>query len=138
MLGLPPFTLLARRFQTDQARALLAGAAAHSMRPLTAPLTGSFGLLFTLIAHTCGWPLVQGGSRRIVDALLAELDAAGAEVHTGRWIKSLDDLPRNRLTMLDVSPRQLLLSRVNKWVDASGAHCRDSRTDRVSSRSIGR
>jgi phytoene dehydrogenase-like protein len=108
LLGLPPLTFLARRFQTDEARALLAGAAAHSMRPLTAPLTGSFGLLFTLIAHTCGWPLVQGGSRRIVEALLAELDAAGAQVHTDRWIKSLDDLPSNRLIMMDVSPRQLL------------------------------
>jgi phytoene dehydrogenase-like protein len=108
LLGLPPLTVLARRFQGDEARALLAGAAAHSMRPLTAPLTGSFGLLFTLIAHTCGWPLVQGGSARIVDALLAELGAAGAHVHTGRWIDDLKDVPSSRLVLLDVSPRQLL------------------------------
>ncbi len=106
--GLLPVTVLARRFQSDEARALLAGAAAHSMRPLTAPLTASFGLLFTLIAHACGWPLVRGGSARIVDALLAELYDAGAQVQTGRWIDNLGDIASNRLTLLDVSPRQLL------------------------------
>jgi phytoene dehydrogenase-like protein len=106
--GLPPATVLARRFRSDEARALLAGAAAHSMRPLTASLTGSFGLLFTLIGHACGWPLVQGGSARIVDALLAELSAAGAQVHTGRWIDNLGDVPSSRVTLLDVSPRQVL------------------------------
>jgi phytoene dehydrogenase-like protein len=108
LLGLPPATVLARRFRTDEARALLAGAAAHSMRPLSAPLTGSFAVLFALVADACGWPLVEGGSARIVDALLAELDRAGAQVHTGRWIVDLGDAASKRATLLNVSPRQLV------------------------------
>ena len=37
--GLLPATVLARRLHTPEARALLAGVAGHSLRPLSAPLT---------------------------------------------------------------------------------------------------
>jgi phytoene dehydrogenase-like protein len=107
-LGLQPAALLARRFKTPQARAIIAGAAAHSMRPLNAPLTGAFGLLMTLLAHSVGWPVVEGGSARIVDVLIEELTAAGGEVHTGEWVTNLSQLPRSRATLLDLTPRQLL------------------------------
>ncbi|HXL18893.1 MAG TPA: NAD(P)-binding protein, partial [Streptosporangiaceae bacterium] len=59
--GLQPASLLAKRFRTDEARALLAGAAAHAMQPLTAVGTGAFGLMFMMIAHAVGWPVVEGG-----------------------------------------------------------------------------
>ena len=36
--------------------------AAHSIRSLTEPLTGAFGLTMLLVAHTTGWPVVEGGS----------------------------------------------------------------------------
>ncbi len=75
--GLPPATVLARRFRTEEARALLAGVAAHSMLPLSAPVTGAFGLLLTMAAHAVGWPVVEGGSARLADALLAELASLG-------------------------------------------------------------
>lgn len=106
--GLLPVNLLARRFATEEARAILAGAAAHSMRPLTAPLTGSFALLFTMIAHSVGWPVVKGGSSRIVDALVGELESLGGRVVTGTWVRSLDELPKNRAVLLDLSPNQFL------------------------------
>jgi phytoene dehydrogenase-like protein len=106
--GLWPVTLLARRFQTEEARALLAGLGAHSMRPLSAPGTGAFALLLGVLAHAVGWPIVEGGSARITDALTREIEAAGGEIHTGRWIGDLEDLPRARVTLLDVTPRQLL------------------------------
>jgi phytoene dehydrogenase-like protein len=106
--GLWPVTALASRFQTAAARALLAGLGAHSMRVLRAPGTGAFALLLGMLAHAVGWPVVEGGSARVVDALLDELAAAGATVHTERWITDLDELPRARLTLLDVAPRQLL------------------------------
>ena len=41
------------------------GAAAHSMEPLTAPLTSAFGLLLTALGHGAGWPVVEGGSAAI-------------------------------------------------------------------------
>jgi phytoene dehydrogenase-like protein len=106
--GLLPMTTLAGRFETEQAKGLFAGAAAHSMRPLTAPLTGGFGLLFALLGHRVGWPVPRGGSDAITAALVAELDALGGEVKTGCEIRDLGDLPKARATLLDVSPRQLL------------------------------
>ena len=55
-----------------------------------------------------GWPVVEGGSARIVDALVAELESTGGRVLTGRWISSLDDLPPARAMLFDVTPRQLI------------------------------
>ncbi len=107
LAGLPSASWLARRFSTDEGRALIAGAAAHAIRPLNAPLTSGFGLLFTVLAHSVGWPVVEGGSARLVDALTAELAALGGKVVTGSWISSLADLPPARAVLLDVTPRQL-------------------------------
>lgn len=106
--GLLPLSALAGRFQTEEARALLAGAAAHSMRPLDAVLTGSFSMLFTAMAHAAGWPVVHGGSEMIVRALLGELEAAGGRVVTGTWVRDIRDLPDARTTLLDLTPRGLL------------------------------
>ena len=107
-LGLLPATVLARRLHTAEGRALLAGMAAHSIRSLTAPLTGAFGLTMLLVAHTTGWPVVEGGSGRLVAAMTAELAELGGTVATGCWVKSLADLPPARAIMLDVTPSQLL------------------------------
>ncbi len=106
--GLLPASLLARRFRTDEARALLAGVAAHAMLPLTAPLTSAFGLVLMTAAHAVGWPVAEGGSAAITGALVAELTSLGGRVETGRWVRSLDSLPRARAVLLDVTPRQLL------------------------------
>ena len=106
--GLLPASVLARLLRAPEARALLAGAAGHSFRPLTAPLTGAFGLLLMMLAHTTGWPVVAGGSGQLAAALTAELTDLGGTVTTGTWVKHLDELPPARLLLLDVTPRQLL------------------------------
>jgi phytoene dehydrogenase-like protein len=106
--GLLPASVLARRFRGDQARALLAGAAAHTMLPLTAPLTGAVGMLFLMTAHAVGWPVVEGGSAGIIGALAAELTSLGGRFETGRWVDALDSLPPARAVLLDVTPRQFL------------------------------
>lgn len=106
-LGVPPATLLAKRLRTAPARALLAGLAAHSMRPLSAPGTGAFALLLGTLAHSVGWPVVAGGSERIVDALVGEIQAAGGVVHTGRFVQSLEELRDCDRALLDVAPRAL-------------------------------
>ena len=106
--GLLPVAWLGRAFETESARALLAGVGAHSMAPLTSPLTGAFGLLLTLIAHSQGWPVVEGGSAGITDALLEELHRLGGAVLTGRWIGSLSELPRSTVVLLDTSPGGLV------------------------------
>jgi phytoene dehydrogenase-like protein len=78
------------------------------MRPLDAPLTGAFALVLATLAQSVGWPVVQGGSAGVVDALTAELAALDGTVITGRWIGSLDQLPQARSVLLDVTPSQLL------------------------------
>lgn len=108
LAGLRPMTHLAERFSSDEAKGLLAGVAAHSMLPLNAPLSAAYGLLLTTMAHSVGWPVVEGGSARIVDALVAELESLGGQVIAGRWVDSLDTLPSAKATLLDVTPRQLL------------------------------
>jgi phytoene dehydrogenase-like protein len=103
-----PASWLARTFRGEPARALLAGLAAHSLRPLAAPGTSAYALLLGLLAHAVGWPLVAGGSGRIADALAGALHAAGGELQTGSPVASLDELPSAAASVLDVSPRSLL------------------------------
>jgi phytoene dehydrogenase-like protein len=106
--GLAPANVLARGVRTVEARALLAGLAAHSMQPLDSPGTGAFALLLAILAHAVGWPVVEGGSARITDSLIAELEGSGGVLRTGSWVADLGRLPPARATLLDVTPRQLL------------------------------
>jgi len=98
---------VARRWRTEEARAILAGAAAHAMTPLCAGPTAGVGLMLTGLAHAAGWPLVAGGSAGIADALAIALVANGGSIETGHWVHSLAELPEARATLLDVSPRDL-------------------------------
>ena len=104
----PARPLLQNFFRTPEARALIAGVAAHSTLPLDFPPSLSVGLVLTLIAHTHGWPLARGGSQSIIDALVAELARFGGEVRCGVKVKSLAELPPSRCVLLDLTPRQLL------------------------------
>ncbi len=108
LVGTPSVRHATRRFTTDAARALLAGAAAHSMEPLTAPLTSAFALLLTALGHGAGWPVVEGGSAAITTGLAAEVRRLGGTLHTGTWVTSLASLPPARAVLLDTSPRQFL------------------------------
>ena len=102
-----PASVVARRWHTDEARAIMAGAAAHAMMPLTAVPTAGIGLMLTGLAHAAGWPLVAGGSARITDAMAAALTSNGGRIETGRWVRSLAELPSASAVLLDVSPRAL-------------------------------
>jgi phytoene dehydrogenase-like protein len=95
-------------FETDEGRALFAGAGAHSMLPLELPASASFGLGLLLTAHLGGWPFARGGSQSIADALGARLRTLGGEIETGREVASLADLPSSDLVLCDITPRQLL------------------------------
>ena len=99
--------LARRRFKSPEAQALFSGLAAHSILPLEKPGTASFGLVLGTLAHAIGWPLPQGGSQRIGDALVAYLRSLNGEIRTGQMVTSLDELPPSRAVLLDVTPRQL-------------------------------
>jgi phytoene dehydrogenase-like protein len=107
--GLVPATTRARRtFRTERARALLAGLAAHAMLPLESFPSGAVALVFAAFAHTTGWPLPEGGAQRIADALASLLRSLGGEIVTGARVGNVDDLPRARAILFDLSPRPLL------------------------------
>ncbi|HEY9783946.1 MAG TPA: NAD(P)/FAD-dependent oxidoreductase [Candidatus Obscuribacterales bacterium] len=95
-------------FSTPGARGLFAGIAAHSGLRLEDPASASFGLVLALSAHAVGWPMPAGGSQKLSDALLAHFTALGGEIILGCRVTSLDELPKSRLILCDVTPRQLL------------------------------
>lgn len=107
LLAIRSAASLAGRFRGEPARALLAGAAAHSFLALTEPVSGAAAVVMLASAHANGWPLPAGGAGRITDALAAELKGLGGHIETGRPIARLDDLPPHRVALFDVAPRHL-------------------------------
>ena len=101
-------SLFGGRFDGDEPKALLGGAAAHAMLPLDRSPTAAVGLLLCLLAHAVGWPLVAGGSVKLTDALVAYLRELGGEVRTGERVTSLEQMPQAQAVLFDVSPRQVV------------------------------
>jgi phytoene dehydrogenase-like protein len=102
--GLSSATGLAKRFRTDEARALLAGHAAHSMLPLETRPSGGIGLFLVATAHVFGWGFPRGGSQRLADALADRLEELGGEIVTE---SPVDELPRADVVLADAGPREL-------------------------------
>ena len=106
--SLAPATVLGKRiFRTDEARGVFAGCAAHAFMSLRSPMTSSFGLMLAASAGAVGWPMVAGGSARLSDALVAELEEHGGTVECGRRVTSMSDLPPHRAVLFDIAPRQV-------------------------------
>jgi len=95
-------------FRGERARAVFAGCAAHSILPLEKLPSAAFGLVFAATAHRVGWPIPRGGARKITDALASYFRSLGGEIVTGKMVESLDELPKSRAVLCDVTPRQLL------------------------------
>jgi phytoene dehydrogenase-like protein len=103
--GLPNVRWLAeQRFETEEARALITGAAAHGMLDLSRPLTASLGMLLGMLAHHVGWPLIEGGSQKLADAMVAALEEQGGEVVTGHEVTDLREFEGVPAILLDTSP----------------------------------
>ncbi|HKG19252.1 MAG TPA: NAD(P)/FAD-dependent oxidoreductase [Candidatus Limnocylindrales bacterium] len=100
-------TSIARRFRGERARALFAGAAAHSIIGLTEPISGAAGLVMLASAHADGWPFPEGGAGRIAGALVTELERLGGRVITSHAIEAMDELPAHDVALFDVAPRNL-------------------------------
>jgi phytoene dehydrogenase-like protein len=94
------------RFETEAGRALLAGLAAHSARPLDRPATAGVGLALGLFGHVVGWPVARGGSQAIADSLASLLRSLGGEIVTGTRVTSLEDAAAPTV-LFDVTPRQM-------------------------------
>ena len=82
--------------------------AAHAVQPLSNLASSAIGLVLMTIAHTSGWPVIRGGSQFLADALAAYFISIGGKIETGRYIKSMEQLPSAHAMLFDVSPGQLL------------------------------
>jgi phytoene dehydrogenase-like protein len=107
-LGALPATWTGRLFRDPAARAAFAGMSAHAILDLGSPITAGYGLLIGALAHKVGWPVVEGGSQGLADALVARLQKLGGEVVTGTRVTDLGELPPARTVLLDLTPRQVV------------------------------
>lgn len=103
-VGLLPASVVVNRFRTDEARALIAGLAAHAITPFGSPLTGAVVEMFAVAAHAYGWPLVRGGSQRVAESLALMVTDGGGSIETGVRVESLDSLPPAPIILLDTMP----------------------------------
>ena len=95
-------------FSTEKARALLAGSAIHAISSPKKSFTSAFGILFGALGMSKGWPVAEGGTHKIIDALTAIILAHEGRIHTNCEITDLRDLPRSDATILNLTPRQIL------------------------------
>ncbi len=95
-------------FEKERSRALFAGLAAHSMLPLEQRVSAAVGIVLGAAAHKAGWPMPEGGSQAIADALAGYLTDLGGEIETSCKINSLENLPASRTVLFNLSPKQIL------------------------------
>lgn len=113
--ALLPATSLARNLGGESGQALFAGIAAHSFQELTQPATSAMGMALAIAGHAYGWPVAEGGTQAVCDALIAELHAWGGRVECGEHVRRLPDAD---VVMLDTSPTDALAiagDRVGPW-----------------------
>jgi len=99
--------LASSAFRDEKTRAMFVGIAAHANIRLDRPFAASFGLVLGGAAHSAGWPVAEGGSQAISDALAKYLCSLGGEIVTGRRVESLDGIDPSSAVIFDVTPRQL-------------------------------
>jgi phytoene dehydrogenase-like protein len=111
--ALLPATWTVKHWKDDPARALYTGVAAHAFGRLDTPLSGSIGLMLTAAGHRAGWPVAEGGSQSIADALIGKLATLGGQVRTGIRVTSRAQLREvvgfePDIVLLDLAPAGVL------------------------------
>ena len=99
---------LSKRFQTEKTKGFWGGLAVHSQLPFNYLASSGIGLVLLTVGHIRGWPVAEGGSQSIADALISYFKSIGGKIETNQTVKSLDQLPSSRVVLLDVGPLQLL------------------------------
>lgn len=79
---LPSMRMGEELFHGHGGRELLAGNALHADAPLTAPVSGVFGWLMSMLAQDVGFASPVGGAGELAQALARRAEAAGARIDT--------------------------------------------------------
>jgi phytoene dehydrogenase-like protein len=112
---------LSQGFTTEKAKGFWAGLGLHSQLPFDRLTSSGIGLVLLTAGHIRGWPVVQGGSQSLADALAAYYKSLGGSIVLNMPVHSLDQLPSSHAVLLDVGPKQLLtiagrrLSPLYRW-----------------------
>lgn len=88
----------------EDARALFTGVGVHAIKAIPSPVNSGAGLMLGTVAHTAGWPVPVGGTQRIADALIADLEAHGGELVLGAPVTE----PPAGVVIYDTAPTALL------------------------------
>ncbi len=104
---LPATSLGKLMFRGAHARALFAGCAAHSVRPLESAGSSAVGLLLCVAGQAAGWPIVAGGAQSLSNALAGYLVSLGGEIQTGTPVSDLRQVGDADAILCDMTPRQL-------------------------------
>lgn len=99
-----PASVLGRLWKTPEARGLFAGAAAHAFRPMNTLAASAIGVALTTAAHRFGWPVAEGGSVAIGQAMMDLATQRGVRFETGVTVTSLNQLGHPDIVMLDTAP----------------------------------
>ena len=94
-------------FESEPARALFAGIAAHSFLPLEALVSSAFGFVLGAAGHAVGWPIPRGGSQSISNALANYLRELGGRIETNYRVDRIEQMPKSRLMLFDTTVWQL-------------------------------
>jgi phytoene dehydrogenase-like protein len=78
------------------------------MMPLENNATAAVGLVLAMLGHAVGWPIVQGGSQRLADAMQSYFRDLGGDIITGNPVTSLENISNARALLLDLTPQQIL------------------------------
>ena len=80
-------------------------------------------MLLTMLSHHVGWPLIEGGSQKLADAMVTALEEQGGEVVTGHHVTDLREFDGVPAVLLDTTPEAFVSmagDRVNegyrRWV----------------------
>lgn len=103
----PPPTWTARMLRTEAGRALFAGVAAHAINRIDVPLVGGIGAGIIAAGHAVGWPVVEGGTGVLTNAIVAGLRELGVRFETGVRIGLERELPPHDVAMYDLHPRDV-------------------------------
>ncbi|HEY2888395.1 MAG TPA: FAD-dependent oxidoreductase, partial [Candidatus Limnocylindrales bacterium] len=106
--ALQPASWIAGRMIEERTKALIAGAAAHALLPMTSVVSGASALLMLGSAHRDGWPFPAGGAGAIPAAMAEELTSLRGRIEVNHPVASLHDLPAHGVALFDLTPRQVL------------------------------
>lgn len=78
----PASTMGGKRFAAEAGQLLIAGNALHADIPMDASGSGLLGLLLAMSGQTVGFPVPEGGSGRLTQAMADRLRAKGGQIRT--------------------------------------------------------